>query len=74
MFVVRLDDERNWYRYHHLFADLLKQRLQQKDQMLIIDIHNKACDWFEQNNMVDLAIEHALKLKTTKKAFSYLGK
>ena len=73
MFVIPLDDERHWYRYHHLFADLLKQRLQQKDQMLIIDIHNKACDWFEQNNMVDLAIEHALEIKNYEKSIQLLG-
>jgi LuxR family maltose regulon positive regulatory protein len=73
MFIVPLDDERHWYRYHHLFADLLKQRLQQKDQMLIIDIHDKACDWFEQNNMVDLAIEHALEIKNYEKGNQLLG-
>ncbi len=73
MFIVPLDDERHWYRYHHLFADLLKQRLQQKDQMLIIDIHNKACEWFEQNNMVDLAIEHALEIKNYEKSIQLLG-
>ena len=74
MFIVPLDDERHWYRYHHLFADLLKQRFQQKDQMLIIDIHNKACDWFEQNNMVNLAIEHALENKNYEKSIQLLGK
>ncbi len=73
MFIVTLDDERHWYRYHHLFADLLKQRLHQKDQLLIIDIHNKACDWFEQNNMVDLAIEHALEIKNYGKSIQLLG-
>jgi LuxR family maltose regulon positive regulatory protein len=74
MFIVPLDDERHWYRYHHLFADLLKQRLQQNDQMLIFDIHNRACDWFEQNNMVDLAIEHALENKNYEKSIHLLGK
>jgi LuxR family maltose regulon positive regulatory protein len=73
MFIVALDDERHWYRYHHLFAALLKQRLQQKDPMLIIDIHNKACDWFEQNKMHDLAIEHALKIKNYEKGIQLLG-
>jgi LuxR family maltose regulon positive regulatory protein len=73
MFIVPFDDERHWYRYHHLFADLLKQRLQQKDQMLIIDIHNKACDWFEQNNMFDFAIEHALEIKNYEKSIQLLG-
>jgi LuxR family transcriptional regulator, maltose regulon positive regulatory protein len=73
MFIVTLDDERHWYRYHHLFADLLKQRLHQKDQLLVIDIHNKACDWFEHNNMVDLAIEHALEIKNYEKSIQLLG-
>jgi LuxR family maltose regulon positive regulatory protein len=73
MFIVPLDDEKHWYRYHHLFADLLKQRLQQKDKMLIIDIHNKACDWFEQNNMYNLAIEHALEIKNYEKSIQLLG-
>jgi LuxR family transcriptional regulator, maltose regulon positive regulatory protein len=73
MFIVPLDDERHWYRYHHLFADLLKQRLQQKEQMVIIDIHKKACEWFEQNNMVDSAIEHALEIKNYEKSIQLLG-
>ncbi|HUX94621.1 MAG TPA: LuxR C-terminal-related transcriptional regulator [Bacteroidales bacterium] len=73
MFVIPLDTERSWYRYHHLFAELLKQRLQQKDQMLIIDIQNKACDWFEQNNMYNLAIEHALAIKNYAKSIQLLG-
>jgi LuxR family maltose regulon positive regulatory protein len=73
MFIVPLDNERHWYRYHHLFADLLKQRLQQKEQRLITDIHNKARDWFEQNNMVDFAIEHALETKNHEKSIQLLG-
>lgn len=73
MFIVPLDDERHWYRYHHLFADLLKQRLQQYDKMVIFDIHFKACDWFEQNNMVDLAIEHALEIKNYGKGIQLIG-
>jgi LuxR family transcriptional regulator, maltose regulon positive regulatory protein len=73
MFIVPLDDERHWYRYHHLFADLLKQRLQQKDSLLIADIHNKACDWFEQNKMHDLAIEHALATRNYEKGIQLLG-
>jgi len=73
MFIVPLDDERHWYRYHHLFAALLNQRLQQKDQMLIRDIHNRACDWFEQNKMIDLAIEHALIIKNYEKCMQLIG-
>ncbi len=73
MFIVSLDDERHWYRYHHLFADLLKLRLVQHDQLVASDIHQKACDWFEQNNMKDLALEHALKIKNYEKSIQLLG-
>ena len=52
MFVIPLDDERNWYRYHHLFADLLKQRLQLRYKEVIIELHNKACNWFVNNRNV----------------------
>jgi LuxR family transcriptional regulator, maltose regulon positive regulatory protein len=73
MFVIPLDNERKWYRYHHLFADLLKQRVQQKNQLLIYDIHIKACEWFEQNNRFDLAIEHAFEIKNYEKSIQLLG-
>ena len=42
MFVIPLDTERSWYRYHHLFADLLKQRLHCREKASIIKLHNKA--------------------------------
>src|SRR4030042_5574975 len=63
MFVIPLDEERNWYRYHHLFADLLKQRLNLSDKEAVIELHNKACNWFEQHSMFDLAIGHALYIQ-----------
>ncbi len=73
MFVIPLDDERNWYRYHHLFAELLKQRLQQKKKADIIDLHNKASEWFRNNSMPLLAIEHALETKDFNKSIQFLG-
>jgi LuxR family maltose regulon positive regulatory protein len=74
MFVIPLDDERNWYRYHHLFAELLKQRLHLRDISTINELHNKACDWFENNNMHELAIEHALEIKNYEKCIHLVGK
>lgn len=74
MFVIPLDNERNWYRYHHLFADLLKQRLQIQYKEAIPMIHNKACEWFEHHNMSELAIEHALEIKDYEKCIQLLGK
>jgi LuxR family transcriptional regulator, maltose regulon positive regulatory protein len=73
MFVIPLDAERKWYRYHHLFADLLKQRLQRRDKITIYDLHDKASRWFEQNDMYDLAIDHAMKIKNYKKSIQLLS-
>ncbi len=60
LFIIPLDDERRWYRYHHLFADLLRKRLQQTQPDLTPDLHRRASEWFERNGQMDAAIEHAL--------------
>jgi LuxR family transcriptional regulator, maltose regulon positive regulatory protein len=73
MFVIPLDNERNWYRYHHLFADLLKQRLHLREKNKINELHNEACEWFEHNKMNDLAIDHALEIKNFEKCIQLLG-
>jgi LuxR family maltose regulon positive regulatory protein len=61
LFIVPLDDERRWYRYHHLFADLLRQRLQSTQPDQLPDLHRRASAWYEQNGFIDEAIEHALR-------------
>ncbi len=61
LFIVPLDDERRWYRYHHLFADLLRQRLHQAYPEQILLLHYRASEWFEQNRFMDAAIAHALR-------------
>jgi LuxR family maltose regulon positive regulatory protein len=60
LFLVPLDEERRWYRYHHLFADLLRSRLQQTlpDQVPIL--HLRASRWQEQNGHIAEAVGHAL--------------
>ncbi len=73
MFVIPLDDERNWYRYHHLFADLLKQRLHLRGKAAIIELHNKAIEWFKDNSMPLLAIEHAIETENFEKSIQFLG-
>ncbi len=73
MFVIPLDTERNWYRYHHLFADLLKQRLHLRDKATIIELHNKAIEWFKDNSMPLLAIEHAIETENFEKSILFLG-
>jgi LuxR family maltose regulon positive regulatory protein len=61
LFIVPLDEERHWYRYHHLFADLLRQRLRQKQPDWVPTLHIRASEWYEQNAFIDEAIEHALR-------------
>jgi LuxR family maltose regulon positive regulatory protein len=60
LFIIPLDEERRWYRYHHLFADLLRQRLHQTQPEQLPILHRRASEWYEQNRFVDESIEHAL--------------
>ncbi len=60
LFVVPLDDRRCWYRYHRLFADLLRQRLRQTNPQLIPVLHRRACQWFAEQNLLSEAFEHAV--------------
>jgi LuxR family transcriptional regulator, maltose regulon positive regulatory protein len=60
LFVIPLDDERRWYRYHHLFADMLKKRLEQQYRHLIPELHRRASKWYEHNEFIAEAIEQAI--------------
>jgi LuxR family maltose regulon positive regulatory protein len=61
LFLVPLDDERRWYRYHHLFADLLHIRLeQQSTPQEIASLHRRAARWYEHNDLIAEAVGHAL--------------
>ena len=60
LFIVPLDDQRSWYRYHHLFADLLRQRLHQTHPELPPRLHRRASEWYEHNGLIAPAIDHAL--------------
>jgi len=60
LFIVPLDEERRWYRYHHLFADLLRLRLQQTQPNLIPNLHRRASLWYGQQGFRGEAIDHAL--------------
>jgi LuxR family maltose regulon positive regulatory protein len=60
LFLIPLDDERIWYRYHHLFADLLNARLQQTLKIQdIAALHTRAAQWYIQNGLTYEAIHHA---------------
>jgi len=60
LFIVSLDDDRRWYRYHHLFADLLRQRLTQQMPDRVADFHRRAAEWFEANGLELEAFHHAV--------------
>jgi LuxR family maltose regulon positive regulatory protein len=68
LFVVPLDQERLWYRYHHLFADLMRQRLQQTQPDAVPDLHQRASTWYEQQGLIAEAIGHALSAKDSMRA------
>jgi LuxR family transcriptional regulator, maltose regulon positive regulatory protein len=60
LFLIPLDEERRWYRFHHLFGDLLGARLQQDHPEMVPELHRRAATWSEQHGVVDDAIRHAL--------------
>jgi LuxR family maltose regulon positive regulatory protein len=60
LFVVALDDERSWYRYHHLFAEVLHRHLEQAEPALLPVLHRRASAWYEQYELPAEAVQHAL--------------
>ncbi len=60
LFLIPLDEERHWYRYHHLFADLLAAQLQRLNPAVIRELHVRASSWYEVNGHLDSAVEHTL--------------
>ncbi len=61
LFLISLDDDRHWYRYHHLFADLLKQRLNMTHPEIVNTLYERAAAWLEQNGYIQSAVEYAMK-------------
>jgi len=60
LFLVPLDDDRQWYRYHDLFADFLYDQLESEQPAMIRDLHLRASEWSENNEYSEMAVEHAL--------------
>ena len=59
LFVVPLDRQRVWYRYHHLFRELLQRELVEQEPELVPELHRRAADWYEGQGDLELALEHA---------------
>jgi LuxR family maltose regulon positive regulatory protein len=72
LFLVPLDEQRCWYRYHHLFADLLRQQLQASEPGLAPELHRRASRWYEQNGDTDQSIQHALAARDFSRAASLM--
>ncbi len=74
LFLVPLDGERHWYRYHHLFADVLRSRQQQASTSATDgvetagELHRRASIWFEQEGLIDEALRHALSAPDIERA------
>ena len=60
VFVIPLDDERRWYRYHHLFADALRARLASRDADRVRALHAAAARWLAENGLLSDAVRHAI--------------
>ncbi|MFP3566241.1 LuxR C-terminal-related transcriptional regulator [Paraburkholderia sp. SIMBA_030] len=59
LFLFSLDRERVWYRYHHLFAELLRKRLPESRRAIVPEYHRRACVWLENHGFITDAIRHA---------------
>jgi len=68
LFVVPLDDKRQWYRYHHLFADVLQARLIEEQPDRVPTLHQRASEWYEQNGLPADAVRHALAAEDFERA------
>ena len=65
LFLVSLDEERTWYRYHALFGELLRNQLSQVEAERLDDLHERAADWYQNNGFIQRAVEHAFQISNS---------
>ncbi len=68
LFIIPLDDQRQWYRYHPLFAEVLQARLLDEQPDQVFSLHQRASEWYEHNGSASDAIRHALAAKDFERA------
>jgi LuxR family maltose regulon positive regulatory protein len=73
-FLVPLDRRREWYRYHHLFGEVLRTSLARFEPELVPDLHDRASRWHELNGTTAEAIEHALASRNRRRAAELVGR
>jgi len=74
LFLLPLNEERGWYRYHHLFAELLRNQLLRSQRERMNELHLRASKWFEQEGLIDEAIHHAITAKDIEQAAGLIEK
>ncbi|MEZ4644830.1 MAG: LuxR C-terminal-related transcriptional regulator [Chloroflexota bacterium] len=68
LFLIPLDDKRHWYRYHHLFGDVLQAHLMKEQPEIIATLHQRASAWYERNGFTADAVNHAFIAKDLARA------
>ena len=73
-FLIPLDNERRWYRYHQLFANLLQQRCQQQFESELPNLHQRAARWYEENGFLAEAFDHLMSAQALEEAVQHVKK
>lgn len=74
LFIIPLDNSRYWYRYHHLFAELLRYRLARDwSADSIADLHRRAAHWYAAHDLLDEAIAHAFQIPDYEQVAHYIA-
>ena len=74
LFLVALDEQGHWYRYHHLFRDLLRRELAHRESGLVADLHARAAAWHRDNGNVEEAIMHAIAAGQVREASELIAR
>ena len=74
LFIIALDDEGRWYRYHHLFAEVLQARLRQTYPEMPAELHRRASEWYEAHDSILEAVQHALAAEEVDRAARLIGR
>jgi len=74
LFIIPLDQSHTWFRYHHLFAELLRQRLHSSGKFSEVELHRRASQWFADKGLLPEAIQHALAAKDWDRAAELISK
>jgi LuxR family maltose regulon positive regulatory protein len=74
LFIVALDHKQHWYRYHHLFAELLRARLRRLHPEQVQGLHLQAVDWLAENGLIAEALDHAFAAQEYDRAASLIDR